>query len=160
MPNDFTHLSRSADQKKRTNDKNEEKQKSCKKSRWRPPLYSFHFTQSVNFNKYELNTIRLWIRKSFMPALLRIMTWSSRKKTSMLRILWSQLQALFTFFWQTLCHSNRLRKIWTKNALFPLASFFFFGVSWPLFSEAAGVAQGAPLPFVHHRKLPNYAWNS
>lgn len=30
------------------------------------------------------------------------------------------------FFWQTLCHSNRLRKIWTKNALFPLASFFFF----------------------------------
>lgn len=159
--NNFTYLSRCVVQKRRTNDKNEEKQKSGKKDGWWAPLNSFHFSQSVYFNKYELNTIRLWIHKRLSLRCLGLWYEEQQGKKRCSEFYEVDFCLCSPFFWQTLCHSNRLRKIWTKNALFPLASFFFFfHVSRPLFSEAAGVVQGAPLPFVHHRKLRNYAWKS
>lgn len=80
--------------------------------------------------KYEMNTIRLWIHKRLRMRCLGL--WydvNRRKPAKFYEVHFS------SFFWQSLCHSNGLRKIRKKCTVSSLSQLFFARL---LFSEAAG----------------------
>lgn len=71
---------------------------------------------SIYFNKYELNTIRLWIHILCTSCLgLYCRKQKSRKKkvANFVNVNFALCSPFFSF-WQSLCHSNRLLKI-AKN---------------------------------------------